>query len=149
MQILGKKIHKPSHILQQLYNRIQESNTNESKTNSTNSSSRLFGEFVLDYEKEADSYCLISPNIPIQISGFGKNGSIEFVLGYRCLNVLSFYKTPIDSSILGIFCYENISELPELFDVSKVEKKFFRIRYKNQYILIPLLHSVFHSFSPN
>lgn len=147
MQGLKELIRKPSQILQQLYNRIEENNNKGLKKCESKPTSKQFSEFVLDFEKEADSYCLLSSNIPIKISGFGKNGNSEYIVGNRCQNTSSFFEIPIDSSVLGIICYETLSIIPEFFDIAKVEKKFFRIPYKNKFILIPLLHSTFHSFS--
>lgn len=147
MQTLKKKIRKSNQILQQLYNRLQEKNNYEPVQGETKSSSRRFSDFVLDFDKEADSYCLISPDIPIKISGFGKNGNSEYIVGNRCQTTSSFFELPVDSSLLGIRSYETLSDMPEIFDIAKVQTKFFRIPYQNKFVLIPLLHSTFHSFS--
>lgn len=112
-----------------------------------NSNSKNFGEFVLDFDKEADSFCLIAPNIPIKVSGFGKNGNFEYIVGYRCQNTSTFFETPVDSSLLGIFCYENLSTDPEFFDMSRVETKYLRIPFGTQFVLIPIIHSSFLSFT--
>lgn len=147
MQSLKKKIRKPNCILQQLHNRIFEDNTHIPKNNSNSPNSKQFDEFLLNFDKEADCFCLISPNIPIKVSGFGKNGNSEYIVGFQCQNISSFFEEPIDSSVLGIICYENISNVPEFFEINLVQQKYFRIPHGNKYLLIPIINSSFHSFS--
>lgn len=143
MLYLKKKISKPSKILQQLHNRIFEEDIyNPQSTKDKNK----FNEFSLNYKNECDSYCLIGET-QVKIIGFAKAGDEQCVVGLRCQNVADYFKEPIKSSELGIFCYDQVSETPEIFKSSLVKQKYFNIPCNGKYVLLPIIHSSFHSFT--
>lgn len=91
MQYLKKKIHRPSQILQQLRNRMEEMYCADvHKTNYSDLSTSKFklNEFELNCNKEADRYCLIKAENPIMITKFDNNNK---VYGYKCLNISPFF----------------------------------------------------------
>lgn len=129
-----------------MHNRIYEEITIVPNEILNNSSKKKFDDFLFNFDKEADSSGSISPNIPIKVSGFGKNGNSDYIVGYRCEQMSCFFDTPIDSSLLGINTYENVSNTPTFFDMSIVDQKYFRIPHRNKFMLVAI-HSSFQSFT--
>lgn len=98
MQLI-KKNRKPSQVLQQLNNRINEINqVNLKQSNGFSPKTvSLFDEFILTPNSPGDSYCLTKDEVPLRIEEIYVENVIEYVRGFRCLNASSFFTTPIDS----------------------------------------------------
>lgn len=145
MQELKKKIHRPNQILQQLRNRASEENENAKydEDYKANSNTRhKFHQFELDAKREADRFCLIHPNIPIMVTKFNEHS----VYGYKCQNLSNLFTMPVNSEALGIIKYSSINTVEEEFRTSNILSKYFRLPYSNDFVLVPLLHGVTHSF---
>lgn len=124
MQCLKKKIRRPSKVLQQLPNRLAEEEiVCKTKSRKNSSIKYRFDEFELNAKKDADSFCCVS-GVPIKISEFTSNNSESFVHGYKCLDIQSFFETPINSLTLGILKFKEISPIKAKYAVSQITQIF-------------------------
>lgn len=146
MQILKKMIRKPSQVLQQLVNRIHESeahNISEKPTmrskNISSTRQRSFGSFVLN-NKLRDNHCMLKNGSIVEVKEFDKENKDCFY-GYKYNYMTSFFENPINSmNGLGIvYVQEKDPELSAL-NLKDVYCKCMRLPYEDGYACIPLLH---------
>lgn len=157
---LKKHVKKPSKILQQIYNRIEEINiVNEKNVDvnrligtarqvdndifpGCNSSYKGFqyGSFILK-SNVRDSSCLLSSGIPIQIQWFTIVDGAVKIIAKKFLNQRNFFTEPLQSSRdLGILLVDNPGDELFMFDREDVKYKFVCLPYTNNFVLIPMLH---------
>lgn len=162
LQILKQLIRKPEKVLQQLHKRIFELTEVEQLIKAhlngengpfgaiTNSDSQIthrgykFDSFILN-NNIADSCCCVAlenGDVAVIIDGFGTIDSERVVFASRFDNLVPFYKDEYFDSqeYLGIVIAGSLSTAKEIFPVSKIKYKFFRIPYQNGFLLYPLLH---------
>lgn len=95
--------------------------------------------------KQSDNCCYVIENNDVTIvciEGIGYFGKEAVILGRSFLNKSSLPNYPCDSTNLGIYVVQNLSDL-QMWPVSSIEKKGFRIPLKNDsasYLVLPLLH---------
>lgn len=142
MQQLKGNLHNSNKILQQLTNRQMERQA-LGLTNETNK----FGEFSINPKQEKNSYCLMKSGESIKVLKISVENYEKCIHGIVCSNPTSFFKSPINSSILGILQYETLIETDiKKFPFNDRMYKYFRIPFGNQFVLIPILHHSFNRF---
>lgn len=144
MQFLKKIIKKPNQILQQIFLRLNERQDLKSLSNQTSQ----FGAFDIDLKKEKDCFCYSKKAGPIKVMELVRLGDSEAIECMVFRKTENFFDEPVHSFAgLGIVVASDLSS-----DVVKIEKKdidfkYFCIPYENKFLLIPLLHHLFHDFS--
>ncbi|XP_067638075.1 uncharacterized protein [Eurosta solidaginis] len=142
MQFLKKLIKKPNQILQQLYFRLQERKCLEIKKTSK------YGSLIIDPKKEKDSYFFSKGTGPIKIIETINESGKDVVVANAFLKVDNYYEAPLESlSALGILVGSRLDEMRLEISWEDIEHKYFCIPFENKYLLIPLLHNLFHKFS--
>lgn len=143
MQQLKRPIKNGNHVLQQLFNR-----QSERETLGLNVVISKFGEFNVDPKKGKDSFCCITPNIPIKVVDIKNENGVRYFYGHRCLDIGDFYERPIQSSQIGILTYKTLSNDIEKFKAGDCMYKYFRIPLEDSvtFVLEPILHQCFNRF---
>jgi hypothetical protein len=157
LQEMKKVVHKPQLILQQIYNRFTERTqcndlcqlenfldpiTGCAPFDGCHSSFRgyKFDQFIL-MNNECDCCCAIDNNIFFEIGEFALRNEEKIVIGRRYLSIGSFFEAPMNSlDDLGIAYCKDLNNQFEIFELSRITSKFYRIPYGEGYVLIPLLH---------
>ena len=130
MQELKRKIKKPTNILQQIHNRINDKWLLDSENNS-----KICSAFVVDSSSK-NSFVLINSTPFRIISSYSKN-SEQILVCRRYLNPQSFFFRPMDSlKTLGIMCVEFLSAEREIFKVDDINFKYFAIPYKTKFVYL-------------
>lgn len=62
------------------------------------------------------------------------------IIGTKFKNLQKFYEIPCNSSDLNIFLSSQESSL-QCWPLSQVSQKCFKIKYKNKFVIMPLLHT--------
>lgn len=62
------------------------------------------------------------------------------IIGRKFLIKRNFFKIPCDSSLIGVYEVEKLSE-PELWPISFICKKYVYFKHKHIYVVFPLLHT--------
>ena len=152
---------KPQDILKQLFNRINErENLNEfillndiqenvaifpdcNRYKSFN-----FEEFIFKCNFR-DCYCCISHELnefPFHIEKYDNVNNCEVLIGKRFKNSLVYFEEPVHSeNAMGIIVVDKLADFSEVFPITKIISKYCRlplILTQNEYILIPMLHSI-------
>lgn len=157
-QQLQSFVRKPSGILQQISNRIEEVfrlNNRVAESGFIGKTERpqplfpncpsykgyKFDEFVLG-AAPADAYCQIRPNIQLQVEQFTLLEGEKVVIGRRFQQVDSFFHSPMDSREVGIFLCGQLSTEKEVFRLERIECKFVHMPYKDKIVLAALLHHI-------
>lgn len=162
MREIRKYVKKPNKILQQIHNRLSETNTLNVKSANVGFAERIldndvfpgcntsyksfkFSSFLLKNNLR-DSCCMIS-GIPVEIKGFGSINNINVVFGKPFLNMESFFIEPLDSmTCLGIIVVDAPAPRAEIltYQVDDVDYKLVRLPYivedRERFVLIPMLH---------
>jgi len=172
MKVLKSMIRKPHKPLEQViirYNEGEKSTSNlKKRCNIINNNEGLllrphnkgplinglvtnpqFSTLVLGYYKlktnvDADSYfCTINNEIVklINIAHSTNTGNIVLI-GRKFKEKTDFYVQPIKSSHLGIFSVKHLSKNLMCWNVKDVKKKVIVLSYKNEQIVVPLLHDI-------
>lgn len=157
MREIRKYVKKPNKILQQIHNRLFE--TNFLNVQSVNMG---FGERILDNDvfpgchtsyksfkfnsfiiknNLRDSCCTIS-GVPVVVQGFGIVNNINVLFAKRFLNLENFFVEPVESMNMGIMLVDAPGPDDDIFTykVEDVDYKLVRLPYKDRFIIIPMLH---------
>lgn len=101
--------------------------------------------FILNFKKEKDSFFHINKGL-IKIVG-SEQGSNNFK-ALLISNLQNYFIEPVESmSGLGIVVGMIVSEGAELVTLADIKYKYFCILDANKFILVPILHNLFYSFS--
>lgn len=172
MKVLKSMIRKPHKPLEQViirYNEGEKSTSNlKKKCNIINNnegfllrphnkgplinnsvtnpqfSTLILGNYKLKTSVDADSYfCTINNEIfkLINITHSTSTGNIVLI-GRKFTEKTDFYVQPIKSSHLGIFSVKHLSRNLMCWNVKDVKKKVMVLSYKNEQIVVPLLHNI-------
>lgn len=160
MREIRKYVKKPNKILQQIHNRLFE--TNILNIQSVNMG---FGERILDNDvfpgchtsyksfqfnsfiiknNLRDSCCFIS-GVPVEVQGFGIVDNVNVLFAKRFLNLENFFVEPLESmNSLGIMLVDAPAPDDEIFTykVEDVNCKLLRLPYKERFVIIPMLHNL-------
>lgn len=151
---MKKYVRKPTQVLQQIVNRVEEMctinnaameegfifGTDNKFPNCLKSyNGYRFDNFILK-ANSADAYCEILPNIKFEIQQFSMINNEKVVFGKQFLKTEPFFTMPMNSEEVGIFKCSNLSSTTEIFPLSKIGGKFMKLPYGNSSILIALLH---------
>lgn len=155
-----KYTRQPTHILQQVYKRLEETeNLNQCNAEmlgfvgetrpidndlfpgcNTSYKGFKYNSFLLK-TKESDSYCMLHSGDSVQVCGFIENDGENLMLGKVFSNTRSFFEAPVDSaSNLGILLVSQPIDEVFVFKTEDVLYKYMRLPYKEEFVLIPLLH---------
>jgi len=172
MKVLKSMIRKPHKPLEQViirYNEGEKSTSNlKKKCNIINNNEGLLlrphikgplinnlvtnpqfsililGNYKLKTSVDADSYfCTINNEIVklINIAHSTSTGNIVLI-GRKFKEKTDIYVQPIKSSHLGIFSVKHLSKNLMCWNVKDVKKKVMVLSYKNEQIVVPLLHNI-------
>ena len=137
LQILKKKIKKPTYILKQLGKRINEmwSVASESSTKKP---------YVNDYDLKNDwknGFCLLKSREILRIHDFVENENL--LVGKKYSNLHDFFNEPIQSSSLDIYCanLNLIEKVLTSINLSEIKAKCIAIPFNDQIVFIPLVHT--------
>lgn len=159
---LKKKVRSPYKPLQQVGNRISETDFKPSKMcNGINYShehfqgpippcyrgkqySKLdFGTYLLQLKSSADCYCMLRNKTVMQISNIiVLHGNTPALFGSMFSHHEKFYDYPCDSTNLDIFLATEMSSQLTIIDVQDVLCKCFVIPIFDKFAIFPLLHCV-------
>lgn len=171
MKVLKSMIRKPHKPLEQIiirYNEVEKSTINLKKNCNINNnegllgphnkgplinnlttnpqfSTFILGKYKLKTNVDADSYfCTINNEIVKLINIAHSTTNIENIvlIGRKFKEKTDFYVQPIKSSHLGIFSVKNLSKNLMCWNVNDVKKKVMILSYKNEQIVVPLLHDI-------
>ncbi|XP_055684793.1 uncharacterized protein LOC129790961 isoform X1 [Lutzomyia longipalpis] len=159
LQILKKKINPCAPVIPQVLNRIEEEKLLNSLNNNLNylftdrfhlKANILGCNFMyktckfnqLEFRtNDADRYCVLKDQTIIKIQGFGHFNETPGFFGRSFRKKENFFKSPVESRILGIFLISDLSPNVEFWVLSTIHSKLFRIPYGNASVVIPLLHT--------
>ncbi|XP_067621954.1 uncharacterized protein drl isoform X2 [Eurosta solidaginis] len=141
MQHLKKLIKSPTNILQQLYLRLEERKSLIEEKKSK------FDSFIINPKKEKDSFCYNRDTGPFKVTDIRMELGEELAIGYNFKEISSYFSEPVESfPALGILLASGLSEQPLQIPKRNIEYKYFCIPFQSSYILIPILHHLFHEF---
>jgi len=89
---------------------------------------------------EPDNCCFLTSGAVIIIKNFVSNDKDIFVIGHKYNSLIDFYVEPCKSSKFGIYLVDNLGNL-EMWNLELIAYKYLKLKYKNQYVVFPLLHS--------
>lgn len=158
MREIRKYVKKPNKILQQIHNRLFETNIlNVQSVNvgfgerildndvfpgcNTSYKSFQFNSFIIKNNLR-DSCCMIS-GVPVEVQGFGIVNNVNVLFAKPFLNLENFFVEPVESmNTLGIILVDAPAPDDEIFTykVEDVDYKFVRLPYKDRFVIIPMLH---------
>ncbi|XP_067630062.1 uncharacterized protein [Eurosta solidaginis] len=144
MQFLKKIVRKPNQILQQLFLRLKE---RQDVSSSIQKPSKLCS-FDIDLKKDKDCFCYSKKVGPIKVVELVGSGELEIVQCTVFRKTQNFFDVPVSSSdSLGIVVASEPSL--NLVDLKRedLDYKYFCIPQESKFLLIPLLHHLFHEFS--
>lgn len=99
----------------------------------------VFKQFILKIN-EPDNCCSLKDGNIILIRNFVVNNEGLFVIGKKYKMLTDFYTIPCESSKLGIYVINDVGNL-ESWDLEQIANKCIKLKYKNKYVVFPLLHS--------
>ncbi|XP_049302035.1 uncharacterized protein LOC125775444 isoform X1 [Bactrocera dorsalis] len=144
MQYLKKLINKPNKILQQLHLRLDERTNTNIEPNKT----LKINLFNIEFKKEKDSYCFSEKLGPIKVITMSDESGCVMVSAHCFLDVENDFEEPLESSSgLGILVAKKLDK--KVFKIKKddIVYKYFSIPHEGKFLLIPILHHLFHKFS--
>lgn len=144
MQYLKKLIHKPNKILQQLHLRLEERNSIEFDCNKISK----MGSFNIDFKKEKDSYCFSKNFGPIKVISMHEESGYVVATAHNFLDIQNYFQEPLESSSgLGILLAGNLDSKLVKIRKDDIKYKYFCIPHEDKFLLVPILHHLFHEFS--
>lgn len=90
--------------------------------------------------EEPDNCCSLIDGTIIVIRNFASDNKGTFVIGHKYKSLTDFYSEPCKSSKLGIYLVNDIGNL-QMWNLEQIAYKCLKLKYKNQYVIFPLLHS--------
>lgn len=99
----------------------------------------MFKQFILKL-CEPDNCCRLRDGNIIIIKNFVLDNEASVVIGNKYKTLTDFYTVPCKSSQLNIYLIDNIGDL-ESWDLREVANKCIKLKFKNKYVVFPLLHS--------
>lgn len=147
IQKLKKYIRKAELPLQQIYKRIEEEEAHTSESFITPHFNQTE---IKDNEKDGfvalriDNYI-----VPFKVMAIYEHDSKSFFAVRRCLKLNNVYTSDncMNSSDIGEITFESLDCTIEHFETSTLMYKYCRIPFKNVFVLIPILHTVFKKFN--
>lgn len=99
----------------------------------------VFKQFILKIY-EPDNCCRLKDGNIIVIRNFVVNNEGSVVIGNKYRTLIDFYTAPCESSKLDIYLVSDIGNL-ESWDLKQIANKCMKLKFKNKYVVFPLLHS--------
>lgn len=139
-RILNRLLRKKSLHLQQLYNRFAEiSVANEIEFHRMDKSFQ-YDSFILRANNLRDGCCMVKPGVPLEITGLIESDGPKIIRGRRYLRCENFFDYPVPSmENQGIILASTLSSVDEDFPAEDVLHKYFRLPYRDKFVLTPLL----------
>ncbi|KAI8123574.1 hypothetical protein CVS40_5886 [Lucilia cuprina] len=139
MQYIKGIVKKPNKILQQIFLRLEERQGLNS-----NLVSKL-GSFSINHKKEKDSFCFSKELGPMKVVSVVNLDEFVCKIFQKTEN---YFEEPFQSfSDLGIVVGSSLSTETFVVKREDIDLKYFCIPFDNKFLLIPLLHHLFHEFS--
>jgi hypothetical protein len=142
MQDLKKCIKKPSLILQQLKNCIDNGrfDLGEKVIYKETSKKLCLENFNLDLGQK-NNHVLLKNGMVVEIINFDKSQDKTLVHGNAYIDKRNFYDDPCSSDdIFSVTYVETKDEDVITFSMECIESKLFRLPFENGYVVQPLLH---------
>lgn len=144
MKSIKKAVKKPQKIEEQLYNTfidlplIKIPKTKGLKRNSEGKIKSFASEIGLFTRNCPDSYCLIDDEFFAQITDFNGNDSFQAKV---FINSKDIFLEPIKSKELGICIANTETFIEKSFKLDQISAKLVSLPYKNDLLLITLVHN--------
>lgn len=170
MKVLKKYIRKSHQPLQQAVKRYSEYTTYGFKLDKTKNNSNLltfknshtdgplmkefmpfsgiqykaiiFKNYEIKINHESDSFVQITDGNIIKIKNICKINNESFILGYSFRSMSPFYTKPIDSTKLGIYLVDNLSNNLSNWQVETIQSKCMLLKIKNKTIAFLVIHTI-------
>lgn len=157
MREIKKHIKSPSKILQQMFNRLAETNIINQKREhigfvgrdfdsdifpgcNTSYKSFQFDSFILKKNLK-DSCCMTIDGTPIEVQGFGIQNGEKVLFAKHFLNMENFFTQPVESmSNLGVMLVDPPGEEIFTHKVTDVDYKLIRLPYQTRFVIMPMIH---------
>ncbi|XP_071652770.1 uncharacterized protein [Temnothorax longispinosus] len=99
----------------------------------------VFEKFLLT-NKEPDNCCCLLDGSIVTILNFASNNENIIVIGKKYKTPKDFYTEPCKSSKLNIYKVRDLGNL-QTWNLNQIANKCVRLKYKETYIIFPLLHA--------
>lgn len=99
----------------------------------------VFKNFLFTTKKPDNCCCLLDGSI-IVIHNFASNNENSVVIGNKYETPKDFYTKPCKSSKLDIYEVCDLGNL-QIWNLDQIANKCIKLRYKNKYVIFPLLHA--------
>lgn len=104
---------------------------------------RVTPNVFLSNRKKGDSYFLTWKNQIVKMKFAIKKINSFFICGSELKQKTDFFKRPYSSHLSDIYnSLDEFSDEDEFFNVNEIKSKMVCLSYQNQFIFIPLLHSI-------
>lgn len=102
----------------------------------------IFSNFKLSINLP-NSCCKLKCDSIIEISNFAycQKLSQAVVIGRKYNNVNNLYTKPLNSSLIGIYVVDDLSECFSYWPISNIHHKLIRLPHTKGFVVMPLLHS--------
>lgn len=91
---------------------------------------------------QKDRWILMKNNCIIQFDFFIEMGERYLIRGASLKDLTNFFETPFHSKYINIHMSDGQRNEPEYYDLSDIKAKLFCLHYKQQFVFIPLLHTM-------
>lgn len=89
-----------------------------------------------------DKWFLTHENIIVEFHFIVKKNGNYFIRGSALKNTRNFFTKPFESKRLSIFLSDGELRAHEFFEFKTIKAKMFCLPYKNEWVFIPLLHTL-------
>jgi len=164
MKFLKSALRKHDKPLQQVVRRYNEEFSNDEFSKTTKSSYKKthnqgpmlenitcnpqfvsfeLHNFSININKLADSFIFTKQNQIVKIINIAHSCTTQepLIIGYKFLEKKPLYDSPIKSSKLGIYIFENMSDQLQCWKIDEIMHKLMVLIFKNKNIAIPIIHS--------
>lgn len=100
----------------------------------------MHGSQVAIKREESDNYCSLIDGTIVVIRNLVSDTKGTFIIGHKYKSLADFYFEPCKSSKLGIYLVNDLGNL-EIWNLEQVAYKCLQLKFKNHYVIFPLLHS--------
>jgi len=99
---------------------------------------------TININKLADSFIFTKKNQIVKVINIAHSCLTKepLIIGYKFLEKKPLYDSPIKSTKLGIYVFENMSDQLQSWKIDEIMHKLMVLIFKNRNIAIPIIHSI-------
>jgi len=99
---------------------------------------------TININKLADSFIFTKQNQIVKVVNIAHSCATKelLIIGYTFFEKKPLYDSPIKSTKLGIYVFEDISDQLQSWKIDEIMHKLMVLIFKNRNIAIPIIHSV-------